>query len=323
MTTPLLKRELLVVTGKGGTGKTTTAAILALLAARRGLRVIVVELAQRGRLAALFGRDAAEIASERALAERLWGISIDSDRALLEWMQALGGPISGRLLASSSTFQYFTAAAPGARELISMVKVCELTQQERWRRRSDSYDLVVLDAPATGHALALLRAPWTFGAIARVGPIAGETRRVRELLQDPARSGYVAVAHPSELGVSEASELRDGLREQIGRQLDAVIVNGMLPRRFSAGEMARIAALYPADTAPIAPSMARAHGLSELTRAAVRAASSLDTRARVQRNELARLRRRGTPTLTLPFLFVADLGLAEVERLADRLARRL
>src|SRR5271165_1491760 len=171
---PLLDRELLVVTGKGGVGKTTIAAALGLLAAREGLRTIVVEVGDHSRLVDLFGSVPGAAGVERRLQEKLWSITIDPDRALLEWVQELGGRIPGRLLASSGTFQYFAAAAPGAKELFGMVKVWELAQGRRWQRRAAGYDLVVLDAPATGHALGMLRSPQTFGAIARVGPVASQ-----------------------------------------------------------------------------------------------------------------------------------------------------
>jgi anion-transporting ArsA/GET3 family ATPase len=237
----LLERELLVVTGKGGVGKTTLATALALLAADRGLRTIVVEMGEHARVPELFGLTADEPGAETRLRDGLWSISIDPDRALLEWLQALGGRVSGRVLASSNTFQYFAAAAPGAKELVSMVKIWDLTQPKR--RRGRSYDLVVLDAPATGHALGLLDSPRTFGAIARVGPIAGQADRLGKLLEDPTRSGYVAVAHPTEMAITETLELQERLHEQLGRELDAVIVNGVLPQRFSGPELERLGPL--------------------------------------------------------------------------------
>src|SRR5271154_4073376 len=138
----LLERKLLVVTGKGGVGKTTVAAALGLLAAERGLRAIVVEVGDQARLPELFGRSAHDAGVETELEEGLWSISIDPDRALLEWLQTLGGRVSGRVLASSSTFQYFTAAAPGARELVSMVKIWQLTHGSGRGAHSKGHDLV-------------------------------------------------------------------------------------------------------------------------------------------------------------------------------------
>jgi hypothetical protein len=332
--TSLLERQLLVVTGKGGVGKTTVAAALGLLAAQRGLRTIVVEMGDQRRLGELFGLARNDAGAETELQERLWSISIDPDRALLEWLQALGGRISGRVLASSNTFQYFAAAAPGAKELVSMVKIWELTQGEHRRRRAAGYDLVVLDAPATGHALGMLHSPQTFGAIARVGPIAGQALRVRELLEDPARSGYLAVAHGTEMAVSETLELQDGLRRQLGRALDAVVINGALPRRFTAAELRRIVRLGGGET-PAGETAGAGAGSGALTvggtvtsddavkRSAALAASAVHDRARFQHNQLARLRRRHFDVLGIPFVFSAELDLPAVQRIADHLGRKL
>ncbi len=122
----MLERKLIVVTGKGGVGKTTVSAALGLLAARRGLRTIVVEVtggeegceaAGTGRLAALLGHAEApphgvEVELQEGL---LWGLSIDRNRVLAEWLRAIGGRVPARVLTSSSSFQYLIAAAPGAR----------------------------------------------------------------------------------------------------------------------------------------------------------------------------------------------------------------
>ncbi len=309
----LLDRKLLVLTGKGGVGKTTVSAALGLIAAERGLRAIVVELGEQRRLTELFGAVPAEAGAQTELRENLWSVSIDPDRALLEWLQSLGGRVSGRVLASSGTFQYFAAAAPGARELVSMVTIWKLTQGDRRTtrqgRRAGGYDLVILDAQATGHALGMLHSPQTFGAIARVGPIASQTRQVGELLADPARSGYLAVALPTEMAVSEALELQDGLQRQIERSLDALVVNGTLPRRFSAAELARIEALDASG--------------DSVAHSAASAARAVHDRANFQHNQLARLRRRDFEVHPVPFLFVPELDLAAVQRIAGHLSKQL
>ena len=308
----LLERKLLVLTGKGGVGKTTVSAALGLLAADRGLRTIVVEVGEQRRLAELFGVASQDAGDETELQENLWSISIDPDRALLEWLQALGGRISGRVLASSGTFQYFAAAAPGAKELVSMVKIWKLTQGDsrpaRPRKRAGGYDLVILDAPATGHALGMLHSPQTFGAIARVGPISSQTQRVRELLSDPARSDYLAVAQPTEMAVTETLELQDGLRLKLDRELHTVVVNGALPRRFSAAELLQIE---------------RLHGSDPVTRSAMLAARAVHNRASFQHNQVARLRRRRFEVLPVPFLFAAELDLPAIERIAGHLSKQL
>jgi anion-transporting ArsA/GET3 family ATPase len=317
----LLDRKLLVLTGKGGVGKTTVSAALGLLAAERGLRTIVVELGEQRRLGELFGVVPVQAGAQTELRENLWSVSIDPDRALLEWLQSLGGRVSGRVLASSGTFQYFAAAAPGAKELISMVTIWKLTEGKRGAgKRPGSYDLVILDAPATGHALGMLHSPQTFGAIARVGPIASQTRQVGELLSDPARSGYLAVALPTEMAVTEALELQDGLQQQINRTLDAVIVNSTLPRRFSAAELDQIDNL---DGTGIANASNHPDGSDSVTRSAALAARAVHDRASFQHNQLARLRRRDFEVHPVPFLFVAEFNLPAVERIAGHLSKQI
>ena len=315
----VLERKLLVVTGKGGVGKTTIAAALALAAAERDLRTIVVELGEQRRLPSLLAGarmhtnglppKRSDVGAETSLAKNLWSVTIDPDRALLEWLQALGGRVPGRVLAGSGTFQYFAAAAPGAKELVSMVKVWELTRgSERWHRRAGRYDLVVLDAPATGHALGLLHSPRTFGAIARVGPIFGQAEKVRELLEDGEQTAYLAVTHASEMAVGETLELQADLRSQLGVELDATIVNATLPHRFDGPELKKIT---------------RLDGAGAAARSARLAARTVHERARVQHNQIARLRRHGMKVQTTPFVFTPELDLDAVRDLGRRLAGRV
>ncbi len=323
-------RKLLVVTGKGGVGKTTIAAALGLAAARAERRTIVVEVGEQSRLPGLFGVGPARPGHECRLAAHLSSISIDPDRALLEWLQVLGGRVSGRVLASSGTFQYFAAAAPGAKELVTMVKIWQLTGGQGAGGRAGEHPLVVLDAPATGHALGLLSSPHTFGTIARVGPVAGQARKVQELLESPARSAYLAVALGTEMAVTEALELQDGLRTRLGRDLEAVLVNALLPQRFTAAELERIASLrgdapasndgHHAHPGPQSVSRARREAVRD---SAVRAAEIVHQRARFQHNQLARLRRREFSVVSLPFVWAPELDQAALGAIATRLERAL
>jgi anion-transporting ArsA/GET3 family ATPase len=299
--------RLVLITGKGGVGKSTIAAALGLLCAGRGLHTVVAELAGRRVMPELLEVPAAERGDEVALAPHLWGATIDPDRALLEWLGMMGGSVPARLLTSRASFRYFAAAAPGASELVSLVNVWELTQEKRWRKRRERYDVVILDAPATGHALAMLRSPRTFGAIARIGPVATQTREVRELLEDPARSRYVAVAQASDMAVTETLELAEGLQRELGRELDQVVVNGTFPRRFSSRDLEALAAL---DGGPA-------------VQRAMRAVRFVHDRARTQHNQIERLRRRHLRVHSVPFLFQERLDRGALEQIAERLGREL
>src|SRR3954469_24378092 len=167
MSAPLLERTLLYVTGKGGVGKTTVAAALGIAAARTGRRTIVCEVAEQDRMSRAFARHGVRPEQEVQLSEGLWAITIDPQAALEEWLgKQLGGGTAGRILGHSHAFHYFVAAAPGAKELITIAKVWELAQTQRWNRGNRAYDLVVVDAPASGHGIAMLTTPRTFAEIA-------------------------------------------------------------------------------------------------------------------------------------------------------------
>src|SRR3954467_7624918 len=234
MTGSLLDKSLVYVTGKGGVGKTTVAAAIGLAAAARGRQTIVCEVAEQHHMSEVFsvaGED-----NEIRLADGLYGVSIDPQRALQEWLGRQVGGAALKVLTRSHAFQYFVAAAPGAKELITIAKVWEMAQGTRWTSSNRTYDTVVVDAPASGHGLAMLRTPGTYGSIARVGPIQRQAHKVRDMLRDRERTGYVAVALPEEMPVNETLELEDKLRDTVGAELDAIVVNGVYPERFNGEE---------------------------------------------------------------------------------------
>jgi anion-transporting ArsA/GET3 family ATPase len=295
----LLDKRLVLVTGKGGVGKTTVSAALGLKAAREGRRTIVCEVAEQERLAALFGESHGGH-RERELAPGLFGISIDPERAKEEWLryELKSGALAG-LLGHSRIFQYLTAAAPGLTELVTIGKVWELAQLQRKTAKASAYDLVIVDSPATGHGLAMLRAPRTFSEVARVGPIHRQAGKIHSFLADPSETGVLTVALPEEMPVNETLELGGRLRDEMGMGIDRIVVNQLLPERFTAAEAERLESV---------------DGHSP----AIRAALTEYRRARVQRSQLRRLRRSAdAPVSTLPFLFARDFGrdqLAALER---------
>jgi anion-transporting ArsA/GET3 family ATPase len=288
----LLDKRLVFVTGKGGVGKTTVAACLARVAARRGKRVIVCEVAADDS-----GHDELEVAPG------IHSIAVDPERAMREYLtDQVGGALS-KVMTSSRVFTYLAAAAPGLRELLMIGKVWDLAQLDQRRTGDTPYDLVILDAPATGHALGMLRTPRTFRDVARVGPISRQAGRIDAFLTNAELTGIVAVAAPEEMPVNETIEFIAALDEEMRLRPDAVVVNGVYPDRFRDAEVAAIEALG-----------------SDSPR--VRAALSTARRARHHRNQVRRLRRRA-PAITLPFLFETDLGDSSLDALADLLEGRL
>jgi anion-transporting ArsA/GET3 family ATPase len=303
-TTFLRDRELAFVTGKGGVGRTTVALAFALAAARAGRRTVLCELAGQARAPRLYGLDPVRAGREVPLEERLWATTIDPVLALEEWAaRQIGSRRLVGLLTRSRTLAAFVDAAPGARELLAITKAWELGRSERWTRGLGGYDLVVVDGPASGHGVGMLRTPRTFAEIARVGPIAGQARQVAALLEDAGRSALIAVAQPAELPVSETLELEGRVLAALGRPLDVLVVNGVLPGRLTAAEVDRLAGSDVAVPAAVVIAARRRHG-----------------QATAQQGQLRRLRRHAsTPITTLPFLSRPQLDVDDVRELAGRL----
>jgi anion-transporting ArsA/GET3 family ATPase len=301
----LFAHSLVVVTGKGGVGKSTVAAALGIAAHRRSLRTIVVEVAAREDVARALGMpDATGVRPERAIRDRVEHISLDPQRAMEDYLrQQLPVGALAALLSRSRIFTALTAATPGMRELLTIGKVWELAERERGAHGGRPYDLVVLDAPATGHGLAMLQAPRTFASVARVGPVARQGRAIAGFLADPRRTAVLAVSSAEEMAVSETLELRSQLQQQLGLDLALVVVNAVVQHRFSEREERTLRG------APRSP--------------ARHAALFSATWARHQRAQVARLRRdmRDVELVTLPFVFDTALDWAALERLSLELDR--
>jgi anion-transporting ArsA/GET3 family ATPase len=287
----LLQRRLIFVTGKGGVGKSTVASALGMAASQQGLRTIVADLTGEGD------------AEETEIAPNLYRLSVDPQSAMEEYLTHKVGGAAGQLLSQSRLFGALAMATPGMRELLSLGKVWELSQPRRRTPDAATYDLTVVDAPASGHGVALLRTPSTFAEIAKVGPIASQASAIDQTLKDPQVTAYIVVAVPEELAVSETLELDEAL-EQTQLRVSTVVLNAMHPDRFDAADRTMLASL-PAG--PAAPQVA-------LSLAA-------DARAHAELAQRERLVERfGERVRTLPFLFTARLGQAELQLLAQELA---
>jgi len=306
---PLLDKRLVFVTGKGGVGKSTVAIALGLVAARRGLRTIVAELASQERVQGLFFEDGRDQFRELEIVPGLFTISIDPQQAMEEYLRVKAGTI-GQALGSTRLFQAFAMATPGMRELLSIGKVWELAQLHRRTRGAAPYDLVIVDAPATGHGVGLLRTPRTFADIARVGPIAHQGRTIADTIADPEFTGVIAVATPEEMPVNETVVLADELaRDEL--LLDLVVVNALYPERFEPEEIDEL-------------NSALTRTRSALARSALRAALSEHARAATQREQRDRLRDHVNGRLVeLPYVFAENIAQPELELLSEALEAAL
>ena len=303
--------RLWIVTGKGGTGRTSVAAALAFAAARGGERVLIASGASDGALPALL-----EIAEPEAarnapveIEPGLWSLRLSPEDALAEYVD-LQLPIGGmgkRLLASRA-FAAFLEAAPGWRDLVALGKLAQLEQERAGGR--PRFDRIVLDAPATGHALSLLTTPQVVLDVVRIGPLRRLAETARELLADARRTQCIAVTLAEELPVRETLELAAALR-RIPVALGAVLANRCEPGPgLDPAELRPALALVPARGAP---ALARPRALA--------AALAFQLRRHDQQQHwLATLERQLARVGAIPELLEPLEGRRGVSRLAELLA---
>ncbi|HEV2070906.1 MAG TPA: ArsA-related P-loop ATPase [Acidimicrobiales bacterium] len=299
--------RVVIVAGKGGVGKTTVAAALARMAAREGLSTLVVQVEPSSGMARLFGRPPlgyaeSSLAPAAGTVAEIRGRTITPDDALLEYLEDHGLRRISRRLVSTGAMDVVATAAPGIKDILILGKVKAL-------ERSGSADLIVLDAPAAGHAITFLLSVRGLLDAVRVGPVNAQARDVLELLTDPARCSVMLVTLPEETPVNELVETAFTLEDRVGVALGPVVVNGLY------------SALPGMDASPVEAAAEVGATLRAGEAGALAEAAGFRRRRRaLQEDQLARLDEMlPMPQLHLPFLFSADLGPTHVDTLAGAL----
>jgi Mrp family chromosome partitioning ATPase len=301
---PQLDRRLVVVTGKGGTGRSSVAAALALRAARLGQRVLVAEVNAAERVAPLLGATPAGTTIREAR-PGIFTVNVTPPSALREYgLQVLRIQALYDAVFENRVVRHFLRVVPGLGELVMLGKILhEARAEERGRPR---WDQVIIDAPATGHAVQLLGVPGAMLGMVPPGPLRADAQWMRAWLLDPARTTAVLVTLPEEMPVTEAIELDGQLRQVVGLAPAAIFVNAMPAPRLGDLQVARLGPLSSA-AAPVGPAAEAARLHAVRTAAAGR--------------ELARLRAAlPLPTALLPLVASGAWGPDEVGQLADTLA---
>ena len=306
---PLFERRLLILAGKGGVGRTTVAAAMARLASRQGKRVLLCQTRAKERLSQLLGtRPVGPEISQ--LAERLWAVNIQPEAAIREYgTMVLHSAFVARQVLDNRFSRTFLHAIPGFDDYAMLGKVWyHTTEEEAGRPR---WDLVILDGPATGHILNLLRVPSAILSAVPEGPLTRTARSADELLRDPERSGMVLVTLAEEMPTLEAIELTRNARELIGIDVPGVIFNQVYPARFSQAPVKEALERLAARScgSPLDEMISRAQ-------LAVRRRTVNEAHLAMWRREL------DLPTLELPFVFAEHYGPEMLDRLATFLQPR-
>lgn len=242
----LESKRFLIVTGKGGVGKTTVCAAEALALAAKGKRVLVCMCNAKERLSSMLGSEL--IGPEvQSVAPNVWAVNMDPELALAEYgMMSLHSKTLFKLLFDNKYVRTFFRAVPGMQEWTLLGKAWWHTTETR-PDGSWMYDVVILDAPATGHGLDMLRVPKIILDVVPPGLLRRDAERAWKMLQDPATCAVVLVTLPEEMPTTETIELARALRDELQLPIGKIVVNGVLPPLFSKEERAALDAIGRVD----------------------------------------------------------------------------
>jgi anion-transporting ArsA/GET3 family ATPase len=299
--------HVVIVAGKGGVGKTTVTAALAVAAARAGSSVLVVEIEGKSGLATMFGVEALSY-DELDLDSGIRARFLTPDAALVDYLESHGMKRISKRLIASGALEVVSTAVPGMKDILVLGKVKSLDEMR-------AAHLIIVDAPAAGHAVSFLLSPRGLLDAVRVGPINKQAADVVSLLSDPARCQVMLVTLPEETPVSEVIETAYAIEDRAGVALGPVVVNQCfepLPEGVTASVDDVLA---DAEASGRFVSEREANDLA-------RAAAFRSERHAVQHEQIARLGERlPLPKIELPFLFTPNIGRTQVDALAGALTR--
>jgi anion-transporting ArsA/GET3 family ATPase len=298
------ERRFVFVTGKGGVGKTTVAAALASALASRGKKVLIAMCNAKERISSMFASPPVgpEIAP---VAPRIWAVNISPSLAFEEYGRLLlKAPVLYRPVFRNKYVHSFLPAVPGLAEWAVLGKAwfhCLETDSRGHHR----FDIVVLDAPSTGHGLDMLRVPKMIMEVVPSGPLRRDAERAWTMFRDPDQTSVLVVTIPEELPTTETIQLVDCLRQELGLPIGALVVNAVVPQLFSGKERD---ALIRLEAGPETPA-----------NAALLAAAFRATEERLQSESLDRLRSEtGLERIELEYLF-EEVGTPKtIRKLAQR-----
>ncbi len=298
----LFDHRILVVTGKGGVGKTTLCATLGLLAARRGRRTLITETSGSRSIPPLFGKESRGYEPVE-LIPGLETLSITPLEAIEDYVvQQIKVRRLYELVFKNRVMAPFVDAVPGLHDAVQLGKVWDCAVQARDAAGQPRWDLVIVDAPATGHGLTMLDAPRSMMELTRAGPMFRGNQKVELVLGDPIQTRLLLVCLPEEMPVAETIDLHQRLGERRAQASLVVLNEALSPPPITAEEWATLRGALPVGEEPLA--------LVE------------DGLRRFQRQERLEQRLRQAidlPLVKLPFLFRRDLGPSDLARLASAL----
>lgn len=318
-----LAPRILIVSGKGGVGKTTVSAALALVAARHGRSVCVAEVDAKGTLPKRFG--GGQLGYEpKEISPGVFGMNIVPDEALAEYLDVQYHMKRVAKVFSSNHFvDFITATAPGLKDVLVLGKIWYLEQG----RTGPRFDNIIVDAPATGHMLTFLAAPSGLSDAVKVGPVQRQAQWLNQMLRDPKRTRVHLVTLPEEMPVSETLETAASLGDRLGIEAGPIFANAVYPQLLTKRDLGELAAVMPDGIPDELMEEAKGVGLRldhEDLDALLGYARFLTARREIQGKHLRALK-KGTnqPVMELPFLFSAGLELPGIETIADAIEERV